>query len=321
MAGIADADPSLNKIYVMRKHDQRTRDVYQEIHERVAADQDARARMASMMEKETFGLDPDWFRGKVALDAGCGNSGFTAARLLDLGVQQVIAMDIGDGWQDSFRRNLAMLRGGDDTRVTVLAGSTINIPLQAGSCDFVVSNGVLLHLETSAEAELGFAECSRILVPGGYFYLSLSGSGGLLPGVIFPAIRRHYAEDPGFKAFIDTISPAAIHRVIDEMSDHSDRHGGGRFDTAMLKSLFGEDFCMFLKNKITAPTWYCNELTPQWCETMYDHHGFTEVRRLNRFVVRSDIRRFLAPLHHCIDHPFAKVLYGHGVPLFVGRKS
>ena len=304
----------------MRNHDQLTRQVYQEIHDRVAADQDARDRMLLMMEKESFGLEPDWFQDKVALDAGCGNSGFTTNRLLNLGVRQVIALDIGDDWQDSFRHNLKMLRGGDDPRVSLRAGSTLDIPLPTQSCDFVVSNGVLLHLETSAEAEVGFAECARVLAPEGHFYLSLSGSGGLLPGAIFPAIRRHYVENHEFRAFIDAISPAEIHRMIDEMSEHSDRHGGGRFDTMMLKSLFGEDFCMFLKNKITAPTWYCNELTPQWCETMYGQYGFTDVRRLNRFVVRSDIRRFFAPLHHAVDHPFAKALYGHGVPLFVGRK-
>jgi hypothetical protein len=135
-----------------------------------------------------------------------------------------------------------------------------------------------------------------------------------------PAVREHYRQDQHFRRLIDNISPAVIHGIIDKVAEDSERHGV-KIEAQFLKSLFGEDFCVFLQNFIQAPRWWSNECTPQYVEDLYARHGFTDVRRLNEFVKRRDVRKYFAPLHFDRDHPVSKALYGHGYVKYVGMKA
>jgi hypothetical protein len=87
-----------------------------------------------------------------------------------------------------------------------------------------------------------------------------------------------------------------------------------------MKSLFGMDYCVFLQNFIQAPTWFSNECTPEFVESLYSRAGFVNVRRLKSFVKRSDIRKFFAPLHYDRDYDISKILYGQGYVQYIGEK-
>ena len=200
-------------------------------------------------------------------------------------------------------------------------GSVLDLPYGDGRFDFVAINGVLIHLQNIPEIMRGFSEGARVVKKGGYYFTSYGPCGGLIQGAIFPAIRRYYRENGEFKAFIDKISPETIHAAIDKICADSLTHAGEAFDAAFLKGLFGVDFCVFLQNYIQAPTWLSNECTPEFVEELYKAHGFSDVRRLNHFSKRSDVRKFFAPLHYDRDYPLARVLYGQGYVQYVGRKG
>lgn len=297
-----------------------TRDIYEAQHRRIAGDRDAFSRMRSLYTARGLGLSAEWFKGKRALDAGCGNNGGLIANLVEMGCTRIDACDIGAEWIPLLEEHLTSI-GVPKGVVHAREGNVLDLPYDDGTFDFVAINGVLLHLETLDEIEIGFAEGARVCKPGGHYFTAFGPCGGLMQGRVMPAVRQHYREDDNFRQFIDTISPTVIHSLIDKIATDSEKYGGPLIEADYVKTLFGEDFCVFLQNFVQAPRWWSNETTPEYVEALYDKYGFREVRRLNDFVKRKDIRKFFAPLHYDRDHPIAKALYGHGYVKYVAYKE
>jgi ubiquinone/menaquinone biosynthesis C-methylase UbiE len=304
----------------MSRHDELTRSIYQKQHERISGNDAAADRIFGMYDKNSFGLDPDWFKGKQTIDIGCGNIGSMIVRLINLGVGKCWGADIDSEWIEPLAMNLRA-RGIADSKFQLETGSVTKIQYDTGSFDFVSVNGVLIHLENMDEIVRGFREAARITKQGGgVLYTSWGPCGGLMQGVIMPAVRAHYRKDAEFKAFIDNVAPDQIHTIIDKIVADTAKYSGEKLDANFLKSLFGVDYCVFLQNFIQAPTWWSNECTPEFVEGLYREAGFRNVRRLKSFTKRSDIRKFFAPLHYDLEHPFSKILYGQGYVQYVGEK-
>jgi ubiquinone/menaquinone biosynthesis C-methylase UbiE len=303
----------------MTTHDEITRDIYQKQHERISGDTQAQGRIDGMYSSESFGVDATWFEGKSAVDIGCGNIGALLARFKALGVSRITGIDIGTEWIESLRGALAG-RGLNPSTFELRTGSVTEVPYPDATFDFVAINGVLIHLENMQAVRKGFEEGARVTAPGGYLFTSWGPCGGLMQGVIMPAVRAHYRKDDAFKAFIDNISPQAFQRVIGKVVGDHLRYTGEDLNAEFLNSLFGEDFCVFLQNFIQAPTWLSNECTPEYVEGLYAELGFVNVRRLGKFIRRTDIRKFFAPLHHDIHYDVSKILYGDGYVQYIGTR-
>jgi SAM-dependent methyltransferase len=303
----------------MTGHHELTRNIYQKQHERISSDEDAAGRIFGMYETSTMGMPPQWFSGKEAIDVGCGNIGALISRLRALGVKKCFGIDVGTDWIRPLE-TILLRNGFERSQFDLRTGSVLAIPFADDTFDFTAINGVLIHLADMSEIEKGFMEGARITKRGGALYTSWGPCGGLIQGVIFPAIRNHYRSDPQFRAFIDNISPEMLHRVIDKVVDDTEKFTSEVLDRELLKSLFGMDYCVFLQNFIQAPTWFSNECTPELVESLYSRAGFANVRRLNSFVKRSDIRKFFAPLHYDRDYDISKILYGQGYVQYIGEK-
>lgn len=299
---------------------ERTRQIYEKQHQRIAGDRSVFERIIGSYSAEKFKIDPDWFQGKTALDAGCGNFGALIKRLADLGCKKIYACDIGVDWIPKLTKNL-LTKGVDPKKFELKTGNVCRLPYEDQTFDFVAINGVLVHLKDMDEIESGFIEGARVCKKGGYYFTSWGPSGGLVQGRIMPAARQHYREDPWFKSMIDNISPKMIHEVIDKLCIDSEKNGGEKINGDFLKSLFGEDFCVFLQNFIQAPQWWTNECTPDYVSNLYKKHGFIEIQRLNEFVKRSDVRKFFAPLHYDWNHPISRALYGNGYVKYIAIKG
>ena len=76
---------------------------------------------------------------------------------------------------------------------------------------------------------------------------------------------------------------------------------------------------MFLQNFIQPPSWLTNDCTPQVVEGLYKANGFTDVKRIKKYVKRSDIRKYFAPLHHDRDYWFSKIMYSEGYIQYIGK--
>ena len=132
------------------------------------------SKIATLRVEQIVSMLPggsDWLSGKTILDAGCGPGRYVSA-LLGRGPKKVIGIDSG---KDIMAENSK--RFADHSNVGLVIGSADQLSFSDNSFDFVVSAGVLHHL--SAPIEESIREHSRVLSPGGHFFIFIVGSGGL----------------------------------------------------------------------------------------------------------------------------------------------
>lgn len=114
---------------------------------------------------EPLRLAKDELRGKVLLDAGCGN-GSQSVVYTELGLE-VIALDISSGVERGYEfRNRRSAARPD--RVHFVQADLTNPPLAPESVDIIHSAGVLHH---TPDTERSFHRLCPLLRPGGTFYV------------------------------------------------------------------------------------------------------------------------------------------------------
>jgi SAM-dependent methyltransferase len=106
--------------------------------------------------------EPDFFRGKRVLDAGCGNGrhAYYAARY----GAEVWAVDLGPAVEVARRNNA------ENRSVHVIQSDLYDLPFAAESFDFIYSNGVIHHLPYPERA---FQNLLGYLKPGGEIQIFL----------------------------------------------------------------------------------------------------------------------------------------------------
>lgn len=114
-------------------------------------------------------IQPDFFRDKVVLDAGCGNGrhAFYAARY---GSREIVGMDLSDAVETAYA-NVGKL-----PNAHVVQGDIYHPPFARGEAggpfDFIYSIGVLHHLP---DPEAGFQSLVRFVRPGGAIFAWVYG--------------------------------------------------------------------------------------------------------------------------------------------------
>lgn len=116
---------------------------------------------------EPLRIPVEEFRGKIMLDAGCGN-GSQSVAYTELGLE-VIAVDLSSGLEHghAFRR---MHPGAVPEKVHFVQGDLQRPPLGPGTVDIIHSAGVLHHTPNTLQT---FRALRPLLRPGGTFYVWL----------------------------------------------------------------------------------------------------------------------------------------------------
>ena len=138
-------------------------------------------------------LEKNWFKGKSAFDAGCGDMIVLSIRMAEFGAANIYSMDLGTEWMENAKSQIKKYEIKDNI-INLIDGNVLAIPCESNSVDFVAINGVLCHLPDMTEVEKGFSEGARICKPCGYFYTSFSVEGGLMEEAIYPAIQKYYYQ-------------------------------------------------------------------------------------------------------------------------------
>lgn len=299
---------------------EKTRKVYEAQHKRITKDNSAFNRNLAMYEKD-LGVEIDWLKGKKVLDAGCGNIGSLAITMLLANCKEVHCCDVGEDWIEPLKKVVKENVSENFEALITRTGNLLELPYEKEIFDYTSVNGVLIHMNNMDEVKYGFKEAARVTKQDGYLFTSWGPCKGLIQGEIFPAIRNYYRTNEQFREFIDNLSADFLHKAIDRICDISIENGGDDLNRDFLKNLFGEDFSMFMHNFVQAPTWLSNECTPEYVEELYEINGFRNIKRITKFIKRTDIRKYFAPIHYDTESTLSKVLYGEGYPIYIAQKS
>lgn len=119
--------------------------------------------------------------GRV-LDAGCGGGGMPLSLAEE--TRSVVGIDLADRFKDA---GMKLAREGGVRNVQFVRANGMALPFKAASFDVVLSHAVIEHV---ADAGLYLDECTRVLRPSGWIYLStapyLSFAGAHLPRLRVP---------------------------------------------------------------------------------------------------------------------------------------
>jgi len=116
---------------------------------------------------EPLNIPVESLRGKIMLDAGCGN-GSQSVAYTALGLE-VIAVDLSSGLEHG-QVYRCLHPGADPERVHFIQGDLQRPPLASASVDIIHSAGVLHHTPNTLQT---FRALRPILRPGGTFYVWL----------------------------------------------------------------------------------------------------------------------------------------------------
>jgi ubiquinone/menaquinone biosynthesis C-methylase UbiE len=304
--------------------ERRTKDIYIEQHKNFTKDERIFNRFLTVaVDPATYDLPQDWFKGKSILDAGCGNTGYIQVAMHKLGVGKITCLDLGEDWIPELRK-VTEKYSIPSEKIDFVAGSTNDLPFEDGTFDLVISNGVLMHLETVELAEKALAELTRVTVPGGYTYAYTGiDKPGIIDRFLLPALRQAYVEDDEFRLFIDNIDPTAVVQQMRECY-----RTALEFDATLPKSfyeligaLFTLDTATFTQNALQVPVQQGPKLTEAWAVEKLEKLGMKNVRRVKeRYWQREDYRRYLAPIHYRLDLSIPKMLYGNGHVKVIAEK-
>lgn len=119
-----------------------------------------------------WGINKEFFKDKICLDAGCGGGRFVVA-LAKSGAKQVRGIDIS---KDAIAEAKNRIQTRGLKNASVREASVLRIPYRSSSFDYVLCSGVIHHTH---DPKLGFDELVRVLKPQGTLFLSVYGRGGL----------------------------------------------------------------------------------------------------------------------------------------------
>lgn len=126
---------------------------------------------------------PSEFRGRLVLDAGCGNGRY--AMLANDWGARVVAVDISSAVE------VAQANVGQRPDVTVVQADLFKLPFRPGTFDAVYSVGVLHH---TPDAKTAFARLQPLVKPRGFFSIFIHGQGNRALHAVNVGLRRWTAK-------------------------------------------------------------------------------------------------------------------------------
>ncbi len=296
--------------------EKRTKEIYISQHRNYSIDKAIFNRFLGVAsDPMTYDVSNDFFAGKSVLDAGCGNTGYFQVAMKSLGASKVTCLDLGTSWMDELKQ-VMQEHCVPDHYVEYVEGSTTSLPFEDESFDFVASNGVIMHLESQEDAAIALSELGRVAKRGGsvYVYTGIEQP-GIIDKYIVPALRKAYEEDAEFRGFIDHIDNKKVAEELKTIFSAA-RNFDESIPQSLIESidnLFTLDSATFAQNMLQVPCQQGSKLGFDWAKCQLERLGLSNIRRVKeRYWMRNDYRKFLAPLHYHREVGIARLLYGGG---------
>lgn len=292
-----------------REFEKRTRGVFDPLHQAQGQEGYIFKRLTSLLTTEYLGVEADWFKGKLCLDAGCGSNANATYSMLNMGAEKVHAFDLDSGTDTTILQTVPQHLTGFEDRYELKLSNVLEMDYPDNYFDFAHCAGVLHH---TYDIHKGLIELARVTKEGGTMYVLINGKSGVLFDFT-ESIRKRYAEDSQFRYLFDNMEGHHLAEVaewaVTELKNQGDEMGW-RISEDLIRTLFDQDLVLTIKDRVLSPVYH--ELPEQELLDWFDEHGFTGVTRLARYPRYQNIRRFLSPLYNQHDHWLARLLYGDG---------
>ncbi len=120
------------------------------------------------LSKSKFNINP--FYQNLILDSGCGPGRYVDA-ISKFDPKKIIGLDSGEEIIKKNKENF------QNKKISFIHGNSINLPFKDNEFDFVLSAGVLHHVNMPIEKTI--PEHSRVLKDNGLFFIFLAGESGV----------------------------------------------------------------------------------------------------------------------------------------------
>ena len=223
-------------------------------------------------------------------------------------------MDLGKQWIHNLKKGLKE-KGVSLSKITCISGSVTKIPLKSAVMDFVACNGVLYHLPNANLVIKAIKELYRVTKFGGsvFAYFGLDKP-GLIEKYIWPSLRDAYLKEKDFKNFIDKGDLDIWHKNFKILAKVFCKHDKLVSYSSLKKfiNLINPETIMFTQDCLQTPVYQTNKLNREYTLKILKKIGARNIRSPKDFYFqRTDIRRFLTPLHVTKkSNLLSRILYG-----------
>ncbi len=282
------------------------------IHLRQNISNISRSRIQGLLDEDYLKLPKNFFKGKKCLDIGCGSNAAGTVNLLNLGAAFVNLVDVDESFIEPASELLKKYNFDSDRWEPKVANAT-NLPFKDKSFDFILCQGVLHHVGDERKA---LSEINRVLVPGGKFFVAVTGSGGLIGDFVMKTMRDVYKENIAFKDFIDNeFNLENVHLLIKEIKNKIPNDKSKSYDSSQkfldaLLELIDEDLLLTIEDRIFAPIY--RQSTELEYRDRLSEAGFSSAYRVSKSPKFSNIRKIVSPFYKQSDNKIGKILYGDG---------
>ena len=270
------------------------------------------------MTTEYLKVPPNWFTGKICLDAGCGSNANGTHAMLSMGAEKVYAFDLDPGAGDTILESVPPFLQGFEGKYELSLDNVLDMDFPDGFFDYTHCAGVLHH---TGDVLQGLRELARVTKQDGTLYVLVNGVGGLARDFT-ELLRQKYQDDGEIKALIDDLDAdtlaSAARWMLSEMTSYGDGIGE-QIPESLISQMFDRDLVLTIKDRILSPVYH--QIPEQELVTWLKDHGFTNVTRLARYPTYRNIRRFLSPFYNVHDHWLARLVFGEGAMGFKATKK
>ena len=285
--------------------EKKTRQLYHQIHQEQGDDPKIFQRLTTLLSTDFLRFPPDFFHGKVCLDAGCGSNANATFNFLEMGAQKVYAFDVDESIFESVPRYLKKYDGKYELKIS----NVLDIDFSDNFFDYTHCSGVL---HSTTDVFKGIEELLRVTKKSGILYFDLYGKGGLVRDVT-TFLRERYLQDPEFATLIDHLNEQKLFDffswIVERMSAKNIKIAD-HVSPQLIKQMFDKDLALTIKDRIQTPIYIEN--SAEEVINFLKERGIKKVERLTKYPHFNNIRKFLAPLYEQYDHPYSKTFYGSG---------
>ena len=274
---------------------------------------------------KNYCLEKKFFKNAIVLDAGCGNSGYFAKAMIDLGAKQVYCLDLGKQWIHNLKKGLKE-KGVSLSKITCISGSVTKIPLKSAVMDFVACSGVIHHLPNVNLSTKAIKELYRVTKFGGSIFATFGDDKpGLFEKYIQPSLREAYLKEKNFKNIIDKGDLDIWQKNFKILIKIFCKHDKSVSYSSLKKfiNLINPETIMSMQDCLQAPVNQSNKLNKKYTFKILKKIGASNIRSPKDFYFqRTDIRRFLTPFHVTKkSNLLSRILYGQSLKFTFDKRK